>query len=228
MTAHETANTNIPTTIPNETIWATTLTFANAVETTRQTSGEIELTFTQKDARVDANNNGIPDGHFTRWIFPTLQTNGATIPHGTRVLFGTPNLVNLASWWSILWSNGDRFEWDANIANRIDITINPNWTPENNNRVDRVQYLGVDTATMGTANIYPNPATDIITISTPQNSGTKKIEIYNIIGKKVYTGTSSTGLSISLDVSEFPAGVYLLVINSFEGEKLFVNKFIKD
>lgn len=81
---------------------------------------------------------------------------------------------------------------------------------------------------MTAASIYPNPAKDRITISTPDDASAKMVEIYTVTGKKVYTCASFTGLSISLDVSVFPAGVYLLVINSFEGEKLFVNKFIKE
>ena len=76
-------NANIPTTIPNETIGATTLTFNNALENINQTSGEIQLTFIQKDARVNTNGDNFPDGNFTVWTLPTEQANGEPIPNNT-------------------------------------------------------------------------------------------------------------------------------------------------
>ncbi|PZF73126.1 T9SS type A sorting domain-containing protein [Taibaiella soli] len=59
--------------------------------------------------------------------------------------------------------------------------------------------------------IYPNPATDILNI----NAGTsvESIGIYNVVGKCVYkTGAYNAG-KIQLNISELPAGLYLIKVN---------------
>ncbi|MBL4703256.1 MAG: T9SS type A sorting domain-containing protein [Flavobacteriales bacterium] len=60
--------------------------------------------------------------------------------------------------------------------------------------------------------VYPNPAHDILTIKTELSNF--KVDIQNLIGQSVITKVKPT----EIDVSELPAGVYLLSIHA-EGKK---------
>ncbi len=83
-----------------------------------------------------------------------------------------------------------------------------------------------------TINVFPNPATDYLTIETTQ-PGT--IEISNIQGKLIKTLTT-TGTktnvdhvgysSYVVDVSEFPSGVYIVEVKTEKG--VVVKKFVKE
>ena len=56
--------------------------------------------------------------------------------------------------------------------------------------------------------VYPNPAKDVVNVSI-QNVLIHKIEVYNLLGKKVLTSTES-----KINVENLPKGVYLLKIQS--------------
>jgi len=70
--------------------------------------------------------------------------------------------------------------------------------------------------------IYPNPATNIITIETPPLS---IIEILNIDGQLIKTCKAS-GNKTDIDVSNFPSGVYVVVVKTEKG--VGVRKFVKE
>jgi len=67
--------------------------------------------------------------------------------------------------------------------------------------------------------IYPNPASEFITISLPNKINVKNVEFYDINGKNVLTGYQN-----SIDVSCLESGIYLIKIIS--AEKLFTSKLI--
>ena len=71
--------------------------------------------------------------------------------------------------------------------------------------------------------LYPNPATDVLTIQT---SGSKEtaVEIYNLNGKLLITEVIAG--TAGIDVSGLPAGFYL--IKAKTAEHIEVGKFIKD
>ena len=68
-------------------------------------------------------------------------------------------------------------------------------------------------------NLYPNPAQKSITISGLNEKAT--IEIYNIIGEKVFTQLFAGETKLNID---FPAGVYFAKINTTD--KTIVKKII--
>lgn len=71
--------------------------------------------------------------------------------------------------------------------------------------------------------IYPNPTKTTLTIES--NSVTKQtFEILNIVGQSVYTSTIDK--FVTIDVSRFPTGIYLVKINS--GTSTTIKKFIKE
>lgn len=67
--------------------------------------------------------------------------------------------------------------------------------------------------------VYPNPASDFITISSPDKI--KSMEIYDVTGKKVQARLEND----KIDVRNLPAGNYLISIKTENGN--FSEKFIK-
>jgi hypothetical protein len=81
----------------------------------------------------------------------------------------------------------------------------------------------IDNATLANSvKLYPNPATDKLTISMdiPFNS----LEISNLMGQPVYNATM-TNREIEIDITDFHAGVYLVRLRGDAGNLLL--KFVK-
>jgi hypothetical protein len=74
--------------------------------------------------------------------------------------------------------------------------------------------------------LYPNPTKGNFSISGIDSGQDTEVKIYNLIGQQVYTAKSS-GQS-TLEITDFNAssGVYLVKLNTNQGEKTF--KLIKD
>jgi hypothetical protein len=72
--------------------------------------------------------------------------------------------------------------------------------------------------------LYPNPAKTNLTVSS--NGGNKNITVYNTLGQVVQTDTTQ-GL-LTIDVSSWPEGLYLLEIEDTATHKKEVAKFIKE
>ncbi|MBN2779112.1 MAG: T9SS type A sorting domain-containing protein [Bacteroidales bacterium] len=63
-------------------------------------------------------------------------------------------------------------------------------------------------------NIYPNPATDFVRISGVENC---QIEIYNNIGAKLTRFVAQSDMC-NIDMSDYPAGLYYVMVSSVSGE----------
>lgn len=72
--------------------------------------------------------------------------------------------------------------------------------------------------------LYPNPAKTNLTVST--DGGTKTITVYNTLGQAVYADISQ-GL-LTIDVSSWFQGVYLVEIVDANTHKKEMTKFIKE
>ena len=68
--------------------------------------------------------------------------------------------------------------------------------------------------------IYPNPASETISVNTSLEF--EKIEIFNYLGQKVYEDTSGSN---DINISEFSKGVYILKI--YAGNRMSSVKFLK-
>ena len=71
--------------------------------------------------------------------------------------------------------------------------------------------------------LYPNPAKDILNISTKNQTEIQSIEIYNLIGQVVIAIPNSTN---KIDVSSLEAGTYFMKVNSKKGSS--TTKFVKE
>jgi len=89
--------------------------------------------------------------------------------------------------------------------------------------------------TMSEASVYPNPASDKITVSFDYQGGETEFEykIYSLDGKAMQSGTfreQFENLSVApqcpLSVYDLPSGCYM--IQFWGGGKIFTGKFVKE
>ncbi|EDM45569.1 hypothetical protein SCB49_07167 [unidentified eubacterium SCB49] len=109
------------------------------------------------------------------------------------------------------------YEIITNTDNTLQLTIT-------NNNADVAIYssvavLGINHFSKTTLTIYPNPATNSITIET-QSASIKRVEIYSINGQLLNTTEETT-----IDVSNLRQGSYFLKIHS--GNDFIYKQFLK-
>jgi len=75
--------------------------------------------------------------------------------------------------------------------------------------------------------VYPNPSNGKFELKiTNYESGIKNIEVYNLLGEKVYSNTSAAHFPLAIDISSQPTGMYFVKVVS--GQSYKVLKFIKE
>lgn len=73
-------------------------------------------------------------------------------------------------------------------------------------------------------NIYPNPSKSVLNISLPNKFSETKLEVFNILGAKVYSKNLSQ-LKTAINVSQWRSGVYLVRIST--DNETITKRFIK-
>jgi len=87
------------------------------------------------------------------------------------------------------------------------------------------QKMGKDNQVLTKLHIYPNPASDNITIKLNiKSSG--KIEIRNMLGELIKSKKLSNNYWINFDISKLTPGVYLVVFKEDNTAKVITNKLI--
>lgn len=74
-------------------------------------------------------------------------------------------------------------------------------------------------------NLYPNPAKNVVNITNTENIAVEKITVYDVNGKLIDTKIFGKESNVTLDVSNYAAGTYLLHIETTEGTA--VKKVVK-
>ena len=80
--------------------------------------------------------------------------------------------------------------------------------------VSNIDYYGIRSFTSVDVELYPNPASDEITVSSSETINS--INIYSIIGPQVYTASPHDN-SYTLSVKDLSPGVYITQINTDSG-----------
>lgn len=83
-----------------------------------------------------------------------------------------------------------------------------------------VQTLSNATFNSTTISLHPNPTSTNFVVNTTGRVKIAKIAIYDVSGKKIYSSTITTQQNISIDVSSFSRGIYLVELSSEDNEKL--------
>jgi choice-of-anchor B domain-containing protein len=71
-----------------------------------------------------------------------------------------------------------------------------------------------------TFTLSPNPVSDYVIVSG--ENGINKIEIFDILGKNIFTSNYNAVIDTSLDVSRFQKGLYFVKINDLPAQKMIV------
>ncbi len=74
--------------------------------------------------------------------------------------------------------------------------------------------------------IHPNPSSSTMNIGLPSLVDGLTVEVYDILGKKVYADNLNT-LSTSIDVSTWNSGMFLVKLSSVEGDISLTKRFVK-
>lgn len=77
--------------------------------------------------------------------------------------------------------------------------------------------LGVNDVVSTKFNVYPNPASDVITIANNESIGIEKVSIIDINGRIVKTQSFANESEIQLNISDLKAGVYIFNVSTKEG-----------
>lgn len=88
-----------------------------------------------------------------------------------------------------------------------------------------VVTVGINEVLRNSFNLYPNPATNIVTITNNANKQVQQIRVYDITGKLISTHTYSSETTLQLNVENLAAGAYTLHLATAEGTA--IKKFIK-
>src|SRR5690606_15980155 len=76
-----------------------------------------------------------------------------------------------------------------------------------------------------TLTIFPNPVTDVVTITNRDNISVEQVEVFDINGKKVKSQDFNKENEVQLNIGDCAAGTYLLHIKTNAGTA--VEKVIK-
>jgi hypothetical protein len=104
----------------------------------------------------------------------------------------------------------------------VDVINNPNIN-QALTVIEGSSPLSVADNNLNSIKLYPNPSSDIITLSNTEMLNIKNISIISTLGKVIKEVTLSNS---SFSVSELAQGVYILSIKTTDGEKYSKN-FIK-
>ena len=78
-----------------------------------------------------------------------------------------------------------------------------------------VLITGVDNPDASVTNLYPNPARDMVTVSS--SLPMRSLTVTNYVGQVVYTNTMDAATSYVLNTSSYQPGVYLVKIDTENG-----------
>ncbi len=157
------------------------------------------------------NASGVPPLHY-HWIWGDGTSDTLANPTHT---------YSTAGWYIICLTITDSIGCASTYCDTSYLQKNPN-------SIISVQVIpqgstGITTNDFDKLKVYPNPAKENITIETTSNTK-QSIEIVNLLGQSIYTSYIFNKLTI--DVSSYSKGIYILKLNSDKGT--IIKKFLKE
>lgn len=132
--------------------------------------------------------------------------------------------------WSYIYEGSNRYEYEINDIDGIIKELVVTRLSNGNKAYYHSAYLSSEQHVFEEAKIYPNPAQTVINVELPASEYQNVIfDLYDISGKKLKTFTKSWSENIQLNISDLPAGSYLLEMNVLENtHKGYMVKLIKE
>lgn len=72
--------------------------------------------------------------------------------------------------------------------------------------------------------VYPNPSTGIFTISSSDNFANAEIEIYNVLGDRIYSDNINNSNLKKICIDKMVDGIYFVKVS--DREKMYIGKII--
>ena len=72
--------------------------------------------------------------------------------------------------------------------------------------------------------VYPNPGTSVLNVSIPSLSGDNQIEIFDVLGKRIYF-QNLTDFNTIINISKWQSGMY--IVNVSNGNSIQTKRFVK-
>src|SRR5690606_28101099 len=94
-----------------------------------------------------------------------------------------------------------------------------------NIRISAHQTLGINDFISSQFNVFPNPVTDVVTITSSSNIGIEELTVYDMNAKIVQSKKIKNESEIQFNMGEIATGSYLLHIKT--GEGVAIKKIIK-
>ena len=105
-------------------------------------------------------------------------------------------------------------------------SVNENW--KNNAKNDffwsEIEVHGIDEETANVITIYPNPASETITILAPESLLSNNVKIFTISGQLVKSKLIN-GSTTTINIDDIPSGVYFVKFNTSHG--IVTKPFVK-
>lgn len=97
--------------------------------------------------------------------------------------------------------------------------------PEKNEDQIIDNAVTIDNSIRESINVYPNPTSGLLNVEFG-NTSVQKVTIYDALGKLIFENTISEDVdNLNINLSEYPAGIYLIRIN--QEEKIVMKKIVK-
>lgn len=91
---------------------------------------------------------------------------------------------------------------------------------------EKCDFVGVDNLpVMNDIYVYPNPASNVLTVYASQLNEADFVYIYDLTGKKIQTEQINKQQQITMNISDLNAGIYFIVIQN--GKTLSTKQFVK-
>ena len=149
--------------------------------------------------------------------FTTVRTASMLAGENSIIKWGvspfcTAGIGNAAM---ILWLEGDSANSVQTIYCRAAVTLDVSCTVSSPERDEDAGFK-----------IFPNPATDIISLSGLDIRKETKVEVYNMIGKLQHQRFLASGIEPSINISSLSPGIYMLKVYR-DGKSIMTRTFNK-
>lgn len=112
--------------------------------------------------------------------------------------------------WEVIFASGEMY---LSFINNLFIGTTNGRIFRSTSRLNTEDFSEPDKLNQGII-LHPNPANDIATLILPPGNNDKitSIEIFNVLGQKIYSDSMASTSDVGIDVSNFESGLYFIFV----------------